>query len=382
MSELYYLIRKNIKLIFKSRFIIVQLLAPVAVTLLILKLFSGMSGNIHYGVVDKDKSVGSNFIITNSETSRSKVEFYDDEEDLKKDIQNRDIEGGFVVPEEFEENLIKGQEASIDIYIGEDNNLKKTLQASVDDRASTLKQIAQGALGDKEIYLKIIEESKNKTINVEEARLDDKTSEYQVSQISIGLLIFFMMLRANSTSQIMIDEKRSNCYSRIFASPVTPFKFIGANVISNLVVIIIQAIITLVSMRWILKLETDIPFSVLLLFLVLISLVAVAFSTMIVTAVKDYTSGTIISNLVINISCMISGCYIPIEFIPENIRNIAYIFPQRWVMDIFLKYQTGDVTINNLYINIITLLAFALTLLLIASLKVKFSNKEMSAIKG
>jgi ABC-2 type transport system permease protein len=77
---------------------------------------------------------------------------------------------------------------------------------------------------------------------------------------------------------------------------------------------------------------------------------------------------------------MASGCYFPIEFIPENVRKISFLFPQTWVLDIFKKYQTSSVTIDKLYINIITLIAFAVTMLLIASFRMKFSNKEMTAL--
>lgn len=380
MSEFYYLVRKNIKLIFKSKFSIIQLLAPVAVSLLILKLFTGMGGNLTYGVVDKDSSVSSKFLISKFEVNRSTIKYYDNEETLIKDITNRDISGGFLVPEGFQESIIGENIKNVDIYMGTNNNFKKSLEANINDTVTTLEQISTGALNNKDNYIKIIEETKNKTIKVEEARLDDKSSVYQVTQMSIGLLIFFMMLRANSTSYIMLEEKRSNCYSRIFASPITPIKFIGANVVANLLVLVMQAVVTLLSMKWILKLETDIPFGVLLFFLVLIAFVAVAFSTMVMVSSKDFSTASIVSNLFINISCMASGCYFPIEFIPENIRKISFLFPQTWVLDIFRKYQTSSVTIDKLYINIITLIAFAVTLLLIASFRMKFSNKEMTAL--
>ncbi|MBL4933405.1 ABC transporter permease [Clostridium paridis] len=380
MSEFFYLVRKNLKLIFNSKLIIAQLLIPVAATLAFIKLFSSMGGTLNYGVMDLDKTTSSKYVIEGTKVNKGNITYFESESELDQKIKNREIDGAYIIPKGFEDAILKGTDNKISIIMGSDSSLKNSLQSSINDKSGTLTQMAQGAKGIKETYYKIMDESGNKIISVNQYNLEDKKYDFQVTQMSVGILIFFMMIRASATSDIMLEEKRSNCYSRIFASPVTPLKFIGANILANLSILLIQMLLTVFFMEWVFKITTGVPMPMLLFALLLISLVAIAFTTMMGIAIKDDKVSGLVSNLLMNVSCMVSGCFVPVEWIPQNIRSISYVFPQSWVMDILEKYQNGIGDFKDILINIITLIAFIGTFLVIAAYKIKYSNKEMSLV--
>jgi DNA-binding CsgD family transcriptional regulator len=96
-------------------------------------------------------------------------------------------------------------------------------------------------------------------------------------------------------------------------------------------------------------------------------------SLVIFTFSKSSDSESAIETLLISLSCMISGCFFPIDIMPATVRRISAFLPQHWLLDTFNKLQQGS-SMSSLYMNLLILLAFALTFSLLAIYKFRRNN--------
>lgn len=72
-----------------------------------------------------------------------------------------------------------------------------------------------------------------------------------------------------------------------------------------------------------------------------------------------------LQNLIITPSCLIAGCYFPLEIIPESFRQLSGFMPQYWLLETVNKLQNGA-SLAGLYLNLLTLIGFAAALTLVA----------------
>ncbi|MEC2306401.1 MULTISPECIES: ABC transporter permease [Heyndrickxia] len=64
-------------------------------------------------------------------------------------------------------------------------------------------------------------------------------------------------------------------------------------------------------------------------------------------------------------TCMLSGCFWPVEIMPKALQKVSDFLPQRWTLETLDKLQTGH-PLSSLYLNILILIAFALCFFLFA----------------
>jgi ABC-2 type transport system permease protein len=69
----------------------------------------------------------------------------------------------------------------------------------------------------------------------------------------------------------------------------------------------------------------------------------------------------------------------PIEIMPAMMQKVAFFLPQYWVLDSFGKLQEGD-SLGGVYVNLLILVAFAMTLSLITIYKFSKNNDMRSYI--
>jgi ABC-2 type transport system permease protein len=72
-----------------------------------------------------------------------------------------------------------------------------------------------------------------------------------------------------------------------------------------------------------------------------------------------------LQNLIITPTCLLSGCYFPVDIMPDSVRKISNFLPQHWLLDTVDKLQHGT-AFGSLTLNLAILLAFAVAFALVA----------------
>jgi len=87
-------------------------------------------------------------------------------------------------------------------------------------------------------------------------------------------------------------------------------------------------------------------------------LVAISIGMMIVALARSSYEAGVASTLVITPSCMLAGCFWPVEYMPAIMQKISYFIPQRWALDAVQALQRGA-AFHDVAGNLVVLMAFA-----------------------
>ncbi|MDP4156937.1 MAG: ABC transporter permease, partial [Bacillota bacterium] len=107
--------------------------------------------------------------------------------------------------------------------------------------------------------------------------------------------------------------------------------------------------------------------------LVLFAVVAIGLSLMLVSFASSSASVNALQNLVATPTCLLAGCFWPVEIMPKAIQKLADFLPQRWTLDTISKLQQGN-HFDTLYLNYLILAVFAVAFFLVAVYKFGKSN--------
>jgi len=113
----------------------------------------------------------------------------------------------------------------------------------------------------------------------------------------------------------------------------------------------------------------------LLLVLLLFGLVAVALGMLVMSVSRTTLMSSALNTLILSPTCMLAGCFWPVEFMPPILQRLALFLPQRWVLDAVSLLQEGR-PISTILPHLGVIAAFALSLGLLATWRIARSEES------
>jgi ABC-2 type transport system permease protein len=380
MNEILVLVKKNLKLIFDSPKALMQLLVPVLVILVFMKLYTVSQGVLRVGIIDNDNSKVSSQVIENVKNmTQVDIVTIKDEKDIKEKLTQNDIILAISIPKGFEADIMAGNITGAEIYSSKSNSFTDSLKGILDFQTKNISDLGKVSSGDKDKFYKLLEEYKNGAVKIEKTPLKDKGDGLAVTESSIGFMIYYMMLRSIMISGLTLQEKKENTYSRIFVAPVSSIKYTFASILSNVIFLALQVVVILVSLKYVFKIETGVDLVPMFLLLIMISIVTVAFGMLCIALFKESQSFSTFTGLIVTATAMFSGCFVPAKLLPDTVQKVSFFTPQRWVIDGIQKLQNGN-SLSDIRINFVVLLLFTVAFLLIAAYRMRHSQKAMSSV--
>lgn len=379
MRNIIVLIQNNLRINILKKPISFALytIVPVLVILIFSNLFSYSQGNIKVGVIDYDNSKTSNLLIENIK-SNDEIQIIDiKENELDEKFSQKDIDFSLTIEESFEQSLIKNNNPNIYIKTQENSNLYKVVESSLEVELQNLNNLAVLSDKDEEKYNDLLNEYLNNEVKVNENSLSDLLSDYENSRIFISFLIMFMFFKATSGAYIINLDKYSNIYTKIFVAPVKTYEYYIANIISNIMTLSLQIVISVLGLKYITKIDIGIEYSHLFIVLFIIAIVAVSLGNLFISITKTSSEAAMISNLVIMICLMCGGAFISLDMLPPIINKISYFTPVRWAMMSINDLQQG-IPFNNIIKYLFILILFVATFFIITAYKTSRSQKEFN----
>lgn len=236
-----------------------------------------------------------------------------------------------------------------------------------------LRDIAVASGGKQEIFNKIYDNFQQEKLSLKVSKVQDRTKSMGMTSQSIGFLIMFMMVGAINTAEMILKEKRNRTYYRICSAPVNGRTYVVGNVLANLTLVILQVFLVILLMTKVFGIETYIPFQQLFLILIFFGLAAIGLGLVIVAFSKDSKQANTLQLLLVTPTCLLAGCFWPVEIMPKTAQRIADFLPQRWAIAAVQKLQEGA-NFNQVLPNISIILAFALAFFLVAAYR--FSRND------
>lgn len=375
MKNVIWLAMNNLKVTLgKKKSIIAYFVLPVLFMLIpVIAYGNAGNGSVKMGIIDKDKSTLSSDFKKAIEKQDSLKVINVNSENPKGDIASGKVDCVITIPKDFEESVYN-------------NSLQKPEILSLKGESSTawinnysniylrnLLDIWKASKGDKQVFNKMYDGLKENSFSFKSTAVQDTSRGKGMTTQSIGFIIMFMMIGASSFTEIILKEKKNRTYFRICSAPVSSKIYIFSNVISCFVIVAIQSMITLLAMTKLFKIQTYVPFWQIYLILLCFGFVAIGLGLLLVAFSKDSTQSNVLMNLIVTPTCMLSGCFWSIDFMPETARKISDFLPQRWAIAAIEKLQTNS-NFSGIYLHLLIILGFAFTFFIVAAYR--FSRDE------
>ncbi|MDU5107456.1 ABC transporter permease [Clostridium sp.] len=379
MRNILVLIKNNLRVdILKNPFgFLIGLLAPVLILYIMLNVIGGNSGYINIGVIDKDNSKTSNFIIDSLKDKEGYNVKEVKQEDIKNLFSEKSVSVVIEISKGLEKETINGDISKVKVTAVEDDGIGNLIKELVNMEMSNIREIALASDKNEDIYYKSIDNYNNNiTVSINKESLNDLYNDYFSSQVYIGFLIMFMLIRGMRTAYRIFEEKDENIYMRIFMAPVRTIEYYLADILSGYITILIQVVLGIISIN-ILNVETGLGNMELFVILALVGLVSISLALCCSAFARNRTEASNIFNFANMLFLMVGGAFVPLEVMPPLIEKISYFTPVRWAMESISAIQQGS-SFNETYNYLFLILLFAIAFFIIAAYKTTKEEKKIT----
>ncbi|EJO5349002.1 ABC transporter permease [Clostridium botulinum] len=369
MKQVFLLTKNILKRTFRKKsniitFILLPLLA------VFIALFLNASGNSYtkIGVVDLNESYLSKDMINSIESKKNFIVNKVSKNNINKELLNKRVDCVVVIPKDFNEKIINGELKKIDIISIRGEDITSWIKNYLNYYIDTLNNISKVSNKDKKIFKNLYDGYKKQDLKINYKTIGDKTKSKSVTKQSIGLLLMFMLVASSTASSFILKDKANKTYYRIFCSNTSKSKYILANIISNFVIFLIQIFVILFMSLYVLKLNFYIDTSIMFIILCSFGLVSIGFGIIIAAFSKSLNQSSYLSNILITPTCMLSGCFWPLDIMPNFMQKLANIFPQTWILKAIDFLQQGK-SFQDIIFHLTIVLLFALSFFVIGIVK-------------
>jgi ABC-2 type transport system permease protein len=381
MRNLFLLALNTLKITFRKKTnVIVYLILPVAIISFVMFAYSSADSQLKVGLNNKAANgvMAKDFVTALSSQDKFKIQVVNETE-IKDLVAEGKVDCVINIPENFDESILKGSISKIQITTIKGQETTAWVQSYINYYIKSLTSLAKASGGDKATFDKLYEGFKIQTLTVHTNVVKDESNDKSKTVQSVGFLIMFMLQGAVTTSGFILKEKKAKTYFRIFSTPVSSKIYIGANILANMCIMVIQSILVVFSSKYIFKLTTGVPDLELLAVLTLFGFVCVTLGILLVAFSSTSRQAGAMATLIITPTCMISGCWWPIEIMPKFMQHIANFLPQTWALEAIKELQTGK-NLLEITLPLGILAAFALIFFLVGMYKMMSSKSVKSFI--
>ncbi len=370
MNNIFLLMFNSLRVTFRKKGnFVVFLILPLIGFVVSVMLYGGAgTSSLNIGIVNNDNGIIAADMIEelkNTENNRLL--------DIKEEEMNDKLLGGalscvVIIPEGFSSDIAGGITPEVNIITVQGRQSTIWVERFTELYVSNMLDMAAASKGDEALFNRVYQAYKASALTLEVEKLEDETTSKFVTLQGLGFLIMFVLVGAVLTSELMLKEKRNRTYHRICAAPVSSRTYVIGNVLANMTIVFVQLLFVLFLVAKLLNVNAYVNDGILLLILTCFGLVAVGFGMLIVAfAGSSYQSGTL-STLIITPTCMIGGCFWPVDVMPSIMRTLSNFTPQRWALKAVQTMQKGG-TLEDIAINLLVLLAFAAVLFAVSAYK-------------
>ena len=381
MRNLLILTINTLKITFRKKFnIIVYLVLPVVIIMVTMNAYGSGNSKINIGINNKDINgvIAKDFIQEIKNQDKYNVKMVEEKE-IKNLIADSSVDCVLTIPENFDEGIYNNSLSKLDISSIKGLDATGFIQSYVNYYIKNLLSLSKASEGNKDIFNKLYAGFKNENLKLHTNLVKDQSRNNRTAIGSVGFLIMFMLLGASTTSGLILKEKRERTYFRIFSTPVNSKIYIGANILANMFLMLIQSSLVIVSSKYIFKLDMGVPDLQLLAILLGFGFVCVTLGILMVAFSGTSYQASTMATIITVPTCMVSGCFWPKELMPDFMQKIANFLPQTWALQAIKQLQEGK-TFIDVVPCLVILMAFALSFFLIGMYKMKISNNVKNFI--
>ncbi|MDN4525700.1 ABC transporter permease [Fictibacillus fluitans] len=279
----------------------------------------------------------------------------------------------------FSSSVMNGNPDHIEIVSIKGASITGFVKSYVNNYLSNVASLSKASGGDNAAFQKMYDQYKASSFKLDAHSLKDTSKNNDITGQTIGFLIMIMLSSAGGLSEIIIREKENRTYLRLMSSPINSRIYVFSNVVVNMIIMTVQILVTLTVMTKVFHISPGVPFWTMVEVLLIFALAGVGLSLVITSFASTTASAGAMQNLIMTPTCLLAGCFWPVEIMPKTMQKIAEFLPQRWLLDTITQLQKGH-SLSSLSMNISILFAFALAFFMIAIYKFSRGNNVRNFI--
>ncbi|EKO1913316.1 ABC transporter permease [Clostridium botulinum] len=377
MRESLLIVFNTIKVAMKKKSTLwITFVLPIILAVFMIIMNTSGGRDIKIGINNKDTGIISKKLIKYVE-KRDRFKIVNlEEKEINNFISKEKVDCVIVIPKDFSEEVYNNNIKKIKIVSIKGSEVTGLLENYLNIYIDNLKIIGNLHKGDKKSFDEFYNKTENGILKLNVEKVKDKSREKELSYITIGMLLMFVLTSSSNISKFILEERKNKTYNRIATTPVSPKQYILGNIFCNFMFSLIQiSIVMIIVDKYVLK-ENLIGSKnlIILLTLIMFSIVAISISIFIVTICKSSSEASNLSVIVTVLSTMIGGGFWEIKIMPKFMQNLASFTPQKWAIDAIFKINTGA-NFKDIGINMLILILFASTFFIITVYKLKMENK-------
>lgn len=361
----------NLKRIFKKR--ANRLTIFIAPIIFIILAFSiNTAGSINVAVADKDNTEFTNAFIKGLE-GKCRVEFTS-EDNIKAGIINKHYDYGIVIDKGSTDRIINGEDIQVKAFradgsnVTSGGNVTSVVKLYIENYISAAKNISKNTMGNKELFYSSLKNYENESFKSKNFIFGNTAADGKKEKMALGLLAYTMLLIAAFSTNLILEDKKNRTYIRMFASPLTNFSYMLQNILSFLVVVLIQVIIAFMFMTDVYKAQLGASKLNMFIIFAVYAISCVALGLAICSLSKNIKQASALGLLINTLAGMFGGFFWPKEYMPKFLITIGKFTPGYWLTDGMDKLLTSP-SITSAGQDIGIILLFALAFFMLSSWK-------------
>ncbi len=187
---------------------------------------------------------------------------------------------------------------------------------------------------------------------------------FQDATFTYGIFGLIILFTSFMMAKQIIEDRQSKTIIRIAASPISHREYLMGHLSAYFLIMMVQVtaffLLTLLSSTMALSFYLW-AYGLMLAF----SIMSICFSLFWFSLFKKFTTAVALYSIVANIMALIGGMTFPLALMPDNLKQIAVVFPTYWYAFGLEEAKSNNGT--NILISLLILVGFAIIFLSIGS---------------
>lgn len=293
----------------------------------------------------------------------------DDYDELRRQVEEKELGGFLAFPEDFTESLYSGGGAEIEVVADpEAVNYRAALYGLADGISSWIgaEYMVRGAI------IELAGEQAQDILNSLEGKVitgeplieytSEKVGEVEAEQPSnytiSGYLVMFVFFAAALSAEAIVRERQNHTLERLMASSVRRSTLIGGIFTGTAAKGLVQIIIFWTVGILVFNVDLGVAPAAVIILSFLMVIVSAAFGVMLATLVKTDRGAGSLATLSALIMAPLGGCWWPLFIAPQWLQSLAKVTPHGWANTGFSKLMLFGADFADVAPEMIALVVF------------------------
>lgn len=322
------------------------------------------SNSLYVDFVNNDTGAASTKLISEFKADENINVYVASKADAEYRVEHNVTGEAIIIPSNFSQSLSKGIAPSLQVLKLNSGNITITTDNKINyfiNENLISKEISKN-VSSKNTEANLLKEI-SKNMIASSVSTVTKTKGFSLSnELSINLSISFMMFTVIFIVNEIIGRRDDNTLKRSFSTSNSKFTLLFSFVLAFLVVGWLQVLLVVGSTSLLFKLSWGSSSVALFALFTSLLLVVLGLGILLCRIVKSASNAPIVCQMVVQLSCIIGGSYMPLEYFPDTLKHVAYLMPQSWAVsalsDIVLKNKGLYYILPDIGVLLLFALAF------------------------